>query len=321
MKVSKSTSPTINMLASDKGWILGALLRDSALALGLTPRTNYFAAGRKELIQYPSAFLSRVNPKVSELNIWANHKTYLWYSEKGAFKQKRNRVFVTHFEKPDPINSGNLHESLRSVERFLVQNLDVRKRLVDCGIDGERIELARGAVDRDIFFPDSKRDPVKKDFVLISGQLKERKNPSLLSAVIMLMPNTNFILHCHFPEKRLLELFSPLANVRIYKFEQSRQPQLMRTASVYLNLAKLEGGPIGILESLASGTPVVATDTGFCREMVNSSTGKILALDATPEEVVVAIKHAMKMKDELRPHDLLNGANTWAELGEVIFGG
>ncbi len=55
---------------------------------------------------------------------------------------------------------------------------------------------------------------------------------------------------------------------------------MMAAADVFCLASDFESGPLVVLESLASGTPVVATDVGRVREFIpNSSVGRVIAQD------------------------------------------
>jgi glycosyltransferase involved in cell wall biosynthesis len=98
------------------------------------------------------------------------------------------------------------------------------------------------------------------------------------------------------------------------------QPHLIRQASLYVSLALIEGGPYPVLEALASGTPVVATDTGFCAEFVNAANGILLPNSPELESVIPAIRQALNLKGMVWDQELLFGKWQWKDLGSVIFG-
>ena len=93
----------------------------------------------------------------------------------------------------------------------------------------------------------------------------------------------------------------------------------MRDASAYLMISTLEGGPISVLESLASGTPVVASNVGFCSDYINSDNGWLLNDSSDINEIENALNYAMNLKGKVFKDDLLNGRFTWVELGKLLF--
>jgi glycosyltransferase involved in cell wall biosynthesis len=146
--------------------------------------------------------------------------------------------------------------------------------LIASGVSKHAVVRAPGAVSRDIYKP-SMAIP-DRQFVLFSGDFKYRKNPDLVAKVICSMPDTDFVIHGQNWEIFPPEILNGLPNLKRIDFNLKGQPGLMRQASLYVSLAVVEGGPYPVLEALASGTPVVATDTGFCAEFINDTNGILL---------------------------------------------
>ena len=93
----------------------------------------------------------------------------------------------------------------------------------------------------------------------------------------------------------------------------------MRNATVYLSLSKLEGGPYTTVESMASGTPVVVTSTGWNPEIVNDSNGILVPIEVNINQVIAAIKTTMLLKEKVRGFDLIEGKFSWEQLGRSIY--
>lgn len=56
-------------------------------------------------------------------------------------------------------------------------------------------------------------------------------------------------------------------------------------ASLFISLSEAEGVPVSMLEAISHGIPLMATDVGGCREVVNERTGVLLPPDVTPAAV------------------------------------
>ena len=133
------------------------------------------------------------------------------------------------------------------------------------------------------------------------------------------MPETNFVIHGQNWEIFPPEILNGLPNLKRVDFELQEQPGLMRQASLYASLAVVEGGPYPVLEALASGTPVVATDTGFCAEFINDTNGILLPNPVEVSQVQESIREGLKLKESVWNQDLLQGKWQWEDLGNLIF--
>jgi glycosyltransferase involved in cell wall biosynthesis len=158
-----------------------------------------------------------------------------------------------------------------------------------------------------------------RTYVLIVGECKPRKNPELISQVIIDNPQIEFVIHGNGWEKYLLLPHRNLQNLVIIPFSLKKNPELLREATLLLSLSKLEGGPIPVLEALASGTPVLATDTGFSRDVINETNGRVLPVDADVNLISEHLNSLLNLKSKLWNRDLLDGNYTWANLGKAIY--
>jgi len=71
-------------------------------------------------------------------------------------------------------------------------------------------------------------------------------------------------------------------------------PELLGEMDVFVFSVKQdEGMGIALAEAMAAGVPVIATDVGACREVLDNGTLGILVPQKDPEKMAVAIKHMM----------------------------
>jgi len=298
-------------------WIIGGIFREAAEASDVQPYWRFYSTSKKDSF-HPHVLKGRIFPRQGELNIYAHQDTYfsVFASNPEQITSSRNRVFFTHFNVGQNPSASQI-SSLRYCERILVQNESMESYLISAGVSKHTVVRAPGAVSREIYKP-SKAIP-DRQFVLFSGDFKYRKNPDLIAQVICSMPDTDFVIHGQnwaiFPP----EIVNGLPNLKRIEFNLKGQPGLMRQASLYVSLAVVEGGPYPVLEALASGTPVVATDTGFCAEFINDTNGILLPNPAELSQVQDSIREGLKLKESVWNQDLLNGKWQWKDLGELIF--
>jgi glycosyltransferase involved in cell wall biosynthesis len=110
-----------------------------------------------------------------------------------------------------------------------------------------------------------------------------------------------------------------LPNVEIVDFSFSKQGGIHRGASALISVANNEGGPMAILEALASGTPVIATNTGFAKDLITHENGFIVSEDLDREGWRNRFIELLKMKDIVHNKDLLKGKFTWSKLGADFY--
>lgn len=298
---------------SFRNWIIDGILRESLAAIKKDADFYFFPDSRKSVLKRLHTKFQIKNRGYQRL-VYGNHKTYL------EFNLERNsnsdsRVFVTQILDHDFSLQKAPANKLTRVERFVVQNKQVYNYLMELGVDKSRIRLNPGGINRHIFYPLPSSTDIQ-DFILISGSFKQRKNPQLISKIIRSFPKVKFLIHGTNFDVFPTDLGD---NVEFLDFDFRRQPELMRSARLHLMVSKMEGGPMSILEALASGTPCVVTDVGFCQEIVDSNSGVILQKEPTISEIRSAIDFAWSLKQQVYNRDLLNGKFTWMNFGEDLF--
>ena len=298
-------------------WIIGGIFREAAAASDLRPYWRVYPTSKKDFLN-PQVLKGKMSPLVGDLNIYAHQDTYfsVFANNPERIVSSRNRVFFTHFNAGQNPSTSQI-SSLKFCERILVQNEFMENYLISVGISRDVVVRAPGAVNRDIYYP-CHSDSDKK-FVLFSGDFKYRKNPDLIAKIICSMPDIDFVIHGQNWEIFPPELHDGLPNLKRIDFKLKEQPGLMRQASLYVSLAVVEGGPYPVLEALASGTPVVATDTGFCAEFISYANGILLPNPPEVSQVQESIREGLKLKEFVWTQDLLQGKWQWKDLGNLIF--
>ncbi|MFC5337629.1 glycosyltransferase [Leucobacter denitrificans] len=71
-------------------------------------------------------------------------------------------------------------------------------------------------------------------------------------------------------------------------------------ATAFINVSSSEGVPVSMMEALAQGLPLIATDVGGSRELINTKLGMfpgLLSSDPSPTEVASAIQALLESSD------------------------
>ncbi|MEX2160729.1 MAG: glycosyltransferase family 4 protein [Anaerolineales bacterium] len=99
----------------------------------------------------------------------------------------------------------------------------------------------------------------------------------------------------------------PYAHVVLDDYLQ--MPRLYRAIDLYLLTSREEGGPKGVLESLASGIPIVATRVGLAPDVIRPGENGLLA---DSEDVPSLVGHVMDLIESpgLRTRFAVNGLKT-----------
>jgi glycosyltransferase involved in cell wall biosynthesis len=91
-----------------------------------------------------------------------------------------------------------------------------------------------------------------------------------------------------------------------------RSFMLSERIDIFLNLSRSEGLPVSIMEAMASGIPVMATDVGGTSEIVDNQNGWLLPSNPTAKTVTAALKGAMADASSLKEKGAL-ALSTWRQ--------
>jgi len=89
------------------------------------------------------------------------------------------------------------------------------------------------------------------------------------------------------PENIKWELKGMVSNTEVLQFFKKNQVDL------FINLSSTEGLPVSIMEALSYGVPILATNVGGTKEIVNNTTGILLPPGFTIEEASSQIKRIL----------------------------
>jgi glycosyltransferase involved in cell wall biosynthesis len=132
----------------------------------------------------------------------------------------------------------------------------------------------------------------KRDVILVSN-LTGRKRPDLIYEVIKRASHLKFTIYGKNWNK--WENFNNLAklpNLLIKKFEYELYPKELSNHRLFLSLSDNESGPVPLLESLACGLQVLATDTGTARDLIKNP-NFIIPINLKPLEIIGIIDRAL----------------------------
>jgi len=174
----------------------------------------------------------------------------------------------------------------RRVAALVTVSVSLREELLRLGIAPESVSVLRNGVDLELFHPHERHAArralrLRGPTLLSVGHLLEDKGHHLAIEALTELPDVELVIVGDGPQRLRLE-----AAARRYGVSQRVRwtgtlPQLelaryYSAADATVLASRLEGMPNVVLESLACGTPVIATAVGGIPEIVNTPQAGIL---------------------------------------------
>lgn len=171
--------------------------------------------------------------------------------------------------------------------------------LVTCGVSPQKVTYVLGAADPNIFQPHQRSGNGAVGFCTA---YYPRKDPNLILNIIKLLPHRKFILLGRGWDQyeKFAELIA-LPNLSYVEASYSDYPQYYGAMDVFTSPAKLEGGPIPLIEAMMCNIVPVASKTGFAPDIITpGENGFIFDLDSPAEVICELIEQAFQIKADIR---------------------
>jgi len=191
-------------------------------------------------------------------------------------------------------------------------NSQYLKKLVLKSWPDLKIKVISNGVDTNKFYPAKK--PVKQPIILCTSRFGARKGVDYLIKAMALIPKAHlWLAGSGVLEPQLKQLVKQLHLSRRVKFlgliPHNRLPALYRRARLFVLPSLSESQSNSLMEALASGLPVVATNIGGNPELVNNHNG-ILVPPGDSQALAGAINQALNIN---WPKISLNQKFSWQE--------
>jgi len=177
---------------------------------------------------------------------------------------------------------------------------ELRQRLGELGVDKSKVLALRNGVDLSRFQPQDReqcrRELIVEGTVLVSvGNLIELKGQDLTIRALAELPNVTLLLVGDGPKeaeyRQLVESLGLQNRVRFTgPVPQAELSKYYSAADIMVLASSREGMANVLLESLACGTPVVATAVSGTPEVIASEEAGVLVHERTPEGIREGIK-------------------------------
>lgn len=301
---------------NSQGWILEKICRVIAENSGLHCKIVF--SERNDILTSPL-------PKSRAYFFGHFAIAYFAFLKEPRIHKARTFIWYTH---PDP-NKGVSYEGLAKMmsicDRVFVPNANHIDFLEKIGAPRDKIHLVLGGADPAQFTP-TPRGQGKVGFV---GAYYERKNPDLIFEVIRTNPDIPFVLIGPHPDEIVntdllwpsWARFDDLCALPNLDYREVRYEDFgthYEDIDVLLSLSDVEGGPIPLIEALMSNSLIIATDTGFARDIIQTDVnGRVVPVRCDADTVNEALSWALQHTDE----DVATPARetlSWASFGRQI---
>jgi glycosyltransferase involved in cell wall biosynthesis len=176
----------------------------------------------------------------------------------------------------------------------------LKDKLVALGIPAERIEVLRNGVDLQLFQPVDREDwrhrlGFRRTTLLSVGNLVPLKGHDLAIRALRLLPEMDLVIIGNGPERAALGALARESGVgdRVTFSDVMPQEELRHyfgAADALVLASSREGWANVLLESMACGTPVLASKVGGTPEVVRAPEAGVMMAERTPQALADAAR-------------------------------
>ncbi len=197
-----------------------------------------------------------------------------------------------------------IRQAITGAAAMIAVSAALKEALVELGASAEHVTVLRNGVDIAAFRLPLNRDALRSKLglsgpTLISvGHLIERKGHDLVVEAMTRLPHAELLIVGDGPERECLaRLIAERGLARQIRLLGARphaeMPALYGAADVLVLASSREGWANVLLEAMACGTPVVASNVWGNPEVVRSPAAGMLAESRTPEGIADAVKRLL----------------------------
>ncbi len=179
-----------------------------------------------------------------------------------------------------------IQEAAREAAGIIAVSQALKDAIVGLGIPGERVTVLRNGVDLDLFRPDAREETRARlgllgPTLLSVGHLIERKGHELVIGALPSLPHFRLLIAGDGPERARLERLSKTLKVServsfLGALPHEQLHKIYAAADALVLASSREGWPNVLLESMACGTPVVASNIWGNPEVVSRPEAGVL---------------------------------------------
>lgn len=191
----------------------------------------------------------------------------------------------------------------RSVALITVSNA-LKEALMRLGVDGDKITVLRNGVDTGLFVPADQglqraRLGLSGTVLLMVGNLVPLKGHDLVLRAMVEFPNAYLLIIGEGGEEQNLKTLAVNLGIQsrvkfLGAMPQQALPAYYAAADALVLASSREGWPNVLLESMACGTPVVATGVGGIPEIVAAPEAGVMMAERSTQGVVHALQRLLQ---------------------------
>ena len=265
-----------------RGWILEAICKEIAAYFPgkycYYESTSYLPSSKAYFFSHYGLF-----------PICLQQNSHLW----GA----KSIVWYTH-PKDIGISNKELIYSLNFATKVVCTCSEFTRLLSSQGLNNKKTTFVLGGADPEIF----KAHQRLNGAIGFCSAYYPRKSPEKILNIIKMMPHKNFILLGRNWDKyeRFSELIN-LPNLSYIEASYADYPSYYAQMDVFVSVAKLEGGPIPLIEAMMCNVFPVASKTGFAPDIItHGKNGFLFNTDSPTETVCDLIEKAFYIETNVR---------------------
>ncbi len=250
---------------------------------------------------------------------------YMWLNW-GKYMAKENLYITSFFHgKPEDGEDVKIHidlflDSVKRLKKVVTASTLIEKRLLGWGVPKEKLVKIPLGVNTKLFnLPlDFEKDSIRKSlgiskhFIVIGSFQKDGSgwkdglNPKLIKGPDLFVSTLKLLLSRGYPvfalltgpargyvKKELKKCGIPFLHT--YPEKNADLIPLYHALDIYLITSREEGGPMGLLESIACGTPVASTNVGMAKDIINDKVSGVIADEIDVENIAQKVEYLINI--------------------------